>query len=494
MPDSDQNTPVTYKMAIGGERVDAVGGRTFDSVDPFQGEVWASAPDAGPEDVDRAVQAAHAALSGPWGSLAGRERAALMRRLADILARDAERLTDLEVRDNGKLRRDALAQVSAVSEWFYFFAGLADKLHGESIAPTNGYFVYTRHEPVGVVGAIVPWNAPLILLTWKLAPALAAGCTVVVKPSDYTPVTALELANSFDEAGFPPGVFNVVTGFGPAVGQALTAHPLVSKIAFTGSTTTGIAVAQSAMSHLARVSLELGGKSAQIIFADSDLEAASNGVIAGVFAATGQTCMAGSRLLIERSVFDEITERVAARASRIVVGDPTLEETEMGPLANKAQFDRVQGFVERATQEGATVMCGGSPYGDSGYLFEPTLLTNVNPRMEIFRDEVFGPVTVALPFDTEDEAIALANDTDYGLAGSVWTLNVQKAHRVAHQIKAGTVWINAYRVSAPGVPFGGYKMSGIGRENGIDAVRDYTETKSVWVELTGGLRDPFTIG
>jgi aldehyde dehydrogenase (NAD+) len=493
---SQEQSLEPYEMVIGGERVPALDGRVFESVDPFRGEAWATAPDGSAADVDRAVEAAQAALDGPWGEMTGRERAALLRKLGDLIARDAEKLTVAEVRDNGKLHRDAYAQIAYMPEWYYYFSGLADKLNGENITPpSNNYFVYTRHEPVGVVGAIVPWNSPLPLLTWKLAPALAAGCTMVVKPSDYTPVSTLELANCVEEAGFPPGVFNVVTGFGPETGQALTAHPGVSKIAFTGSTAVGIEVGKSAMEHLARVSLELGGKSAQVIFADADIEAAANGVIAGVFAATGQTCMAGSRLLIQREVFDEIIERVSERAKTIVVGDPTLEETEMGPLANQNQYERVLGFVERAQGEGASVVCGGGPVGDgTGFLVQPTLLTGVTPEMEIFRDEVFGPVAVALPFDTEEEAIAMANDTEFGLAGSVWTRDLQRAHRVAHKIKAGNVWVNTYRVVSPSVPFGGYKMSGLGRESGTDAIHEYTETKAVWIELSGATRDPFTIG
>ena len=485
-----------YGMLIGGEKVAAINGREFETVDPFRGVAWATAPQAGPEDVDRAVRAASAALKGPWGQLTGGDRAALLRRLGDIVRRDVDELTSIETRGNGKVHRDAYAQVALLPEWFYYFGGLADKLNGEAIAPSGGsYLVYTRHEPVGVVAGILPWNAPLPLLTWKLAPALAAGCTFVALPSVYAPISTLELADRVEEAGFPPGVFNVVTGLGSVVGDALVRHPLVSRVAFTGSTAIGIEVAHRATDHLARVSLELGGKSAQIVFADADLEAAANGVVAGVFAAAGQTCMAGSRLLVHREIYDEMVARVAARARAINVGDPHLPETEMGPLANKPQYEKVLGLLERARHEGVTVVCGGAAAGTGeGYFVQPTVLKDVTAEMEIVREEVFGPVVAAMPFDTEDEAVALANDTQFGLAGAVWTRDIQRAHRVAHAIHAGTVWINTYRVIAPGVPFGGVKMSGLGRESGIDAVRDYTETKAVWVELSGATRDPFRVG
>jgi (Z)-2-((N-methylformamido)methylene)-5-hydroxybutyrolactone dehydrogenase len=345
------------------------------------------------------------------------------------------------------------------------------------------------------VAAIVPWNSPLLLLCWKLAPALAAGCTMVAKPSDYSPASAVELAALMDEAGFPPGVFNVVTGFGPAVGKALAAHPDVDKVAFTGSTAVGAEVAKAAAANITGVLLELGGKSAHLVFDDADLDAACNGVLAGVFAATGQTCMAGSRLLVARGVHDALVGRIADRARSIRLGDPKAPETEMGPVATEPQYRKVLSFLDGAAAEGATVAAGGRPDERlGGYFVQPTVLTGVKPTMTVACEEVFGPVLAVLPFDTEDEAVALANDSRYGLAGAVWTKDIHRAHRVAHALRTGTVWINAYRVVGPDVPFGGFGQSGLGRENGIDAVHEYTQTKAVWVELTGGTRDPFTLG
>jgi (Z)-2-((N-methylformamido)methylene)-5-hydroxybutyrolactone dehydrogenase len=483
-------------MMIGGQREQAASGRRYESVDPFRGRPWAVVADADAADVDRAVGAARAALDGPWGQLTGFGRARLLRAIGDLIARDADYLAELETRDNGKLAREMRGQMATLPEWFYYYAGLADKLEGSTIpADKPNFFVYTRREPIGVVAAIVPWNSPLLLLCWKLAPALAAGCTMVAKPSDYTPVSTIELAVRLAEAGVPDGVFNVVTGFGPAVGKALAAHPGVDKVAFTGSTQVGAEVAKAAAANITGTVLELGGKSAHLVFADADLDAASNGVVAGVFAATGQTCMAGSRLLVDRRVHDELVARIVARAERIKLGDPAAAETEMGPVATGPQYEKVLSFFSSAPAQGAKVATGGEPAaGLGGYFVRPTVLTDVTPEMTVACEEVFGPVLAVLPFDTEEEALALANGTRYGLAGAVWTKDVHRAHRVAHALKAGTVWINAYRVVGPDVPFGGYGLSGIGRENGIEAVHEYTQTKSVWVELTGGTRDPFTLG
>ena len=349
-----------YRMVIDGTPAGAASGRTYDSIDPFTGQPWAQVPDAGEADVDAAVAAARAALSGPWGGLTATQRGKLLHRLGELIAREAPRLGELETRDNGKLLREMAGQMAYLPEWYYYYAGLADKLQG-SVIPSDkpNYLVYTRNEPVGVVAAIVPWNSPLLLLTWKLAPALAAGCTVVVKPSDYTPVSTLAFAELVAEAGFPPGVVNVVTGWGPEVGKALAAHPGIDKIAFTGSTQVGKLIAKAAAENLTRVTLELGGKSAQVVFPDADLDAAANGVIAGVFAATGQTCMAGSRVVVHEDVKDALVERIVARAEKIKIGNPLDPATEMGPMATDKQYATVLSHFESAREQGATFACGG---------------------------------------------------------------------------------------------------------------------------------------
>jgi len=485
-----------YRMLIGGEWVAAAAGASYETLNPFTQLPWAVVPDGSREDVDRAVRAARAALDGEWGARTGFERADLLRRLADLIGRDAERLAACETRDNGKLLREMRGQIDYMPAWYRYFAGVADKLHGETVPSDRpNYFTYTRREPVGVVGAIVPWNSPIMLLTWKLAPALAAGCTVVVKPSDSTPASALEFAGLFEEAGFPAGVINVVTGQTAAPGQALVEHPGVDKIAFTGSPGVGAKVASAAGARLTPVLLELGGKSAQVVFEDADLAAAANGVIAGIFAASGQTCIAGSRLVAHERIADELIERVVARAGEIVLGDPMDPATEMGPLANDRQRDIVSGFVERAVAEGASVATGGRISPELGGLFfEPTVLSGVARDAEIAREEVFGPVLATSTFSTEDEAVAIANGTPYGLGAGVWTSSVGRAHRVAHRLRAGTVWVNSYRVVAPNMPFGGFGASGWGRENGWSAVDEYLDTKSVWVELEGATRDPFKLG
>lgn len=490
--------PRRCQMYIGGEWLDAESGARFDSVNPYTGRTWATAPTAGEADVDRAVAAARAALDGPWGEMSASARGKLLRRLAELIAENAERLAITETTDNGKVLREMSGQMAGLPEWYHYFAGAADKLEGRVIpvAKTN-FLTYTRPEPIGVVGAITAWNSPLLLLTFKLAPALAAGCTFIAKPAEQTPVSTLELAELVHAAGFPAGVFNVITGAASS-GRALVRHPGIDKVAFTGSTETGRSIMRDAADHVAKVTLELGGKSPNIVFDDADLDAAVNGVIAGIFAATGQTCIAGSRLLVQRSIHDELIDRVTARAKTIKLGNPLDAATEMGPVAFRDQLEKILGYVDIAQGEGARLVYGGGrPSSEdlaSGLFMEPTVFADVDNASRLAQEEVFGPLLAAIPFDDEADAIRIANETSYGLGSGIWTRDIQRAHRVAHRLKAGTVWINSYRSLTYNVPFGGFGQSGIGRENGIEGLMEYTQTKAVWVELSGETRDPFTLG
>ena len=426
------------------------------------------------------------------------DRGLLLYRLADVIAANAEMLADLEVRDNGKLRVEMLGQMRYLPRWFQYYGGLADKIEGH-VTPIDkkGMFHYISYEPIGVVGAITPWNSPLLLTAWKLAPALAAGNTVVVKPSEFATASMLGLAKLFEKAGIPKGVLNIVTGFGQEVGEPLVEHPLVRRIAFTGGNVGGRRIAEIAAKDFKRVSLELGGKSPNIVFDDADLDAAVKGVIAGVFAASGQTCMAGSRLILHSSIHDEFLRRLVERMKSARLGDPNSGDTDVGPVATEQQLGKVLSYIEIAKAEGARCLLGGkraerAECGD-GWFVEPTIFADVTNTMRIAREEVFGPILSVLRFETEDEAVAIANDTPFGLAAGMWTRDLGRAVSLPRRLQAGTVWVNAYRVVSYLAPFGGVKGSGLGRENGINAIYEYLETKSVFINPTPNIANPFTL-
>ncbi len=488
-----------FLMYIDGVWTESASGRWFESKNPYTGEAWARIPQADQSDVDRAVSAADVAFrSGPWALMTASDRGMLMYRLADAIAANAEYLADLEVRDNGKLRVEMLGQMRYLPRWFQYFGGLADKIEG-IVTPIDkqGMLHYVVYEPIGVVGAITPWNSPLLLTSWKLAPALAAGNTVVVKPSSFASTSMLGLARLFDEVGFPKGVMNVVTGFGPEVGGALVEHPLVARIAFTGGNVAGKMISESAARHFKRLSLELGGKSPHIVFGDADIEGAVNGAISGIFAASGQTCMAGSRLLLHSSIHDEFVTRLVERMKTARLGDPNSLDTDIGPVATEQQLSKVLKYIEIGKQDGAHCVLGGNratrPECGKGWFVEPTIFTGVNNQMRIAREEVFGPVLSILKFDTDDEAVAIANDTPFGLAAGIWTTDLARAISMPKRLAAGTVWVNAYRVVSYLAPFGGFKQSGIGRENGAAAIYEYLEAKSVFINPKSTITNPFTL-
>ena len=488
-----------FKMYIDGEFVEAASGEWFDSFDPFTGEVWSQVAAGGTTDVNRAVEAAHRAFTqGPWSEMTASERGMLVHKLGDLIARDAKKLAEMEVQDNGKLIAEMQGQVNYVPQWYYYFGGLADKIEGAVIPlDKKGYFNFTRHEPLGVVAAITAWNLPLLLLAWKLAPALAAGCTVVIKPSEFTSASTLEFVKLIKEAGFPNGVVNVVTGFGKDVGEPLTTHPLVRKIAFTGSDATGRAINEVAAKSFKRVTLELGGKSPNIVFDDADIEDAVNGAVSGIFAATGQTCIAGSRLLLQENIHDEFMEKLITLAKTARMGNPMNTETQVGPITTKPQYEKVLGYIDVAKTEGAKLALGGAPAsrpecGD-GWFIEPTVFTGVTNDMRIAQEEVFGPVLSVIKFKDEEEAIKIANDIRFGLGSGVWTSDIGRAIRMSEKIQAGTVWVNTYRAVSYMSPFGGYKDSGVGRESGIEAIYQYLQTKSVWINTGAKTGNPFVL-
>ncbi len=488
-----------YDIFVDGQYVSPSSNTWFETQNPFTGETWAEIPRCDQNDVDAAVQAAYRAFSdSPWSQLTASQRGLLLHKLGDVIAREAERIARIEVTDNGKLYTEMLGQLNYIPQWFYYYGGLADKVQGATLPlDKKGYFAYTRHEPVGVVAAITPWNSPLLLLAWKIAPALAAGCTIVVKPSEFTSASTLEFAALFEEAGFPPGVFNVITGFGAEVGAELVKHPLVSKVTFTGSDATGRQINKQAAEQLKHTSMELGGKSPNIVFEDADLEQAVNGAISGIFAATGQTCIAGSRLLVQDSIYDTFVEKLLALARTAKMGDPMDTDTQVGPVTTPPQYEKVKTYIQVAQEEGATLLMGGKPATNDvckkGWFIEPTIFGDVRNDMRIAQEEVFGPVLSIIRFKDEAEALSIANDIRFGLAAGVWTSDMARAIRMSENIKAGTVWVNTYRAVSFMAPFGGYKDSGVGRENGMSAINEFLQTKSVWINSGAVTGNPFVL-
>jgi (Z)-2-((N-methylformamido)methylene)-5-hydroxybutyrolactone dehydrogenase len=489
-----------YQHYIAGQSQNPASNEWIDTQNPFTGETWAQIPRGNAQDADAAVSAAHHAYTqGAWSQMTATERGLLMLRLADILTREARHLAEIEVRDNGKLFAEMLGQMNYVPQYYRYFGGLADKVQG-AVLPLDkkGYLAYTRREPLGVVVAITPWNSPLLLTAWKLAPALAAGCTVVIKPSEFTSASTLEFAALFEEAGFPPGVVNVVTGYGAEVGSALVEHPLTRKISFTGSDSTGRRINELAAKHLKHTAMELGGKSPNIVFEDADIEQAVFGAISGIFAASGQTCIAGSRLLVQSSVYDRVVAQLLAVAKTAKMGDPMSADTQVGPVTTPPQYQKVLDYIDIAKNEGATLLMGGGAPKDNaacgkGWFVEPTIFGDVQNTMRIAQEEVFGPVLSIIRFDDEADALRIANDVRFGLAAAVWTKDIARAIRMSERLQAGTVWVNTYRAVSFMAPFGGYKDSGLGRENGIDAIYEYLQTKSVWINSGAASGNPFVL-
>ncbi len=480
--------PQAGKLFINGEFVDAVSGKTFNTINPATGEIIAGIAEGGKEDVDLAVKAARAAFNdgSDWRKMSTTDRTRVLLKLADLIRANQQELSELETLDTGKpIFESSKFDIPQAAECFEYYAGWATKIAGETIPVSKGgeAFAYTLREPIGVCGQIIPWNFPLQMLAWKVAPALAAGNTIVLKPAEQTPLTALRFAELTREAGLPNGVFNLITGFGIGAGSSLVEHPDVDKIAFTGSVEVGKAIMHEAANTLKRVSLELGGKSPNIIFADSDLETAAKYALGGIFFNQGEMCTACSRIMVEASAYDEFMSVLTSRAAKMVAGDPLHPKTRLGALISQQHLDRVLGYVDIGSKEGAKVTVGGSRIGTKGFFMQPTVLENVTNSMRVAQEEIFGPVASVMKFDSIEDALSQANGSQFGLAASVWTRDIKKAHKMAKALKAGTVWINTISTTDNALPFGGFKHSGVGRELGKAAIDMYTETKSVWVDL-----------
>jgi (Z)-2-((N-methylformamido)methylene)-5-hydroxybutyrolactone dehydrogenase len=494
----DQNVTVSKKqLYINGEWVDGTSGRKIQSIDPATGEVWLEVAEAGPEDMDRAVDAAsHAFEHGEWKRLSASQRGAIMRRFAALVEENVELLGRIETKDNGIHIRDTTNYGRSLAQWIYYYAGLADKIEGATIPVRPDLHAYTVREPVGVVGAITPWNAPLLMYAFKLGPALSAGNTVVLKPAEQTPASALELSRLIHEAGFPPGVVNIVPGYGETAGERLVANPKVNKIAFTGEGRTGQMIMKSASDSLKRVTFELGGKAPHIIFDDADLDKAIPMVVNASFLAAGQSCSLGSRVFVHGRIYDKFMERYVERARRVRAGNPFDQSVQIGPQASEEQLSKTMRYIELGKAEGAKLILGGKRPQEStlanGYFVEPTIFTEVDPQMRLAQEEIFGPVASVIRFENEEDLIHKANNVVYGLSAGVWTQDVGRAHRIASALKAGTVWVNTYRMLHYMLPYGGYKMSGIGRENGQEAINHYTEIKTVVVDLSTQVIDPWS--
>jgi aldehyde dehydrogenase (NAD+) len=484
----------SYQHYIEGAHVPPASGAYLPTEDPFTGQAWAQIARGGAQDAAAAVQAADRAFHGPWSRLTATERGHRLWKLGELIQANAARLAETEQRDNGKLAVEVVAQVKYMGDYFKYYAGLADKVQSHVI-PTDkkGVFTYTRYEPKGVVVIITPWNSPLTLTSWKLAPALAAGCTAVIKPSEFTSASMLELAELLPGAGIPEGVVNVVTGLGPEVGEALVTHPRTAHVGFTGGEAAGRRIYELAARHLKTVTLELGGKSPNIVFDDADLPQAVKGVVSGIFAASGQSCQAGSRLLVQQGIHDRFVEMLVEFVRSARLGDPARPDTQIGPISTRPQFEKILGYIELGRREGARCVLGGNSRPDlgAGLFIEPTIFTGVRNDMRIAQEEIFGPVLCVIPFADEEDAIRIGNDVAYGLAAAVWTKSLHRAMLVTERLRAGTVWVNNYRATSFTSPFGGYKRSGIGRESGSEAIKEYLQTKTVWVSTDLDVPNPF---